>query len=181
MTQSHRERFQHRGDLSGNPCANLYKDMIIIHPYLKGEAMKQSTSKWLAGGVVAVPAYLSLVSILSSFKGEYYFSTYVIVGVVFVAASFVAGTWAASRIQVGASRWGSFGRLFAGSLAAWTVSLIVLGLLSLTPLCVGQNNGDGINDIGACGFYVVLAAVFYSVPMIPLMSVACGVATFLMR
>jgi len=47
-------------------------------------------------------------------------------------------------------------------LLAWIVALIVLGFLNLTPLCIGQDNGDGNNDIGMCFFMTALSGLVYT-------------------
>ena len=39
--------------------------------------------------------------------------------------------------------------LVQGSLA-WGLALFLLGVFSLTPLCIGQENGDGVNDLAEC-------------------------------
>jgi hypothetical protein len=85
------------------------------------------------------------------------------------------------RIAPGTSRRRSMVLLFLGLLVAWVMALAVLAVLSMTPLCVGRDNGDGNNDIGLCGFYVILAAVFYSVPMALLMGIASGAAGWLLK
>jgi len=36
-----------------------------------------------------------------------------------------------------------------GSLS-WVVTLLLLGIFSMTPLCIGQENGDGVNNLAAC-------------------------------
>jgi hypothetical protein len=39
--------------------------------------------------------------------------------------------------------------LMQGALS-WGLALLLLGMFSLTPLCIGQENGDGINDLVEC-------------------------------
>jgi hypothetical protein len=36
-----------------------------------------------------------------------------------------------------------------------------MAMLNATPLCVGQDNGDGNNDFSMCMSYVLLAAVVF--------------------
>jgi hypothetical protein len=52
--------------------------------------------------------------------------------------------------------------IFIQGLLAWGMSLVILGLLNLTPLCVGQNNGDGNNDLGMCMFMTALSGIVYT-------------------
>jgi hypothetical protein len=39
------------------------------------------------------------------------------------------------------------------------MSALALGLINLTPLCVGQENGDGINDFGLCMAQTVMVPI----------------------
>jgi hypothetical protein len=39
--------------------------------------------------------------------------------------------------------------LVQGSLS-WGLALLLMGIFSLTPLCIGQENGDGVNDLVEC-------------------------------
>jgi hypothetical protein len=52
--------------------------------------------------------------------------------------------------------------IYAQGVLAWIVAVIVLGTLNLTPLCVGQNNGDGNNDFPLCIVQTVLVAFVYT-------------------
>lgn len=52
--------------------------------------------------------------------------------------------------------------IFLQGLLAWILSLAVLWLLNLTPLCIGQNNGDGNNDLGMCMFMTVMSGAVYT-------------------
>ena len=47
-------------------------------------------------------------------------------------------------------------------LLAWGIALVVLGFLNMTPLCVGQNNGDGNNDLGMCVVMTALSGIIYT-------------------
>lgn len=135
----------------------------------------------VVGGIMAVPAALFLAYVAVSFRGAYYFSTYVVVGTIYIVASFIAGRVMAQRIMPGTSGGRLFLWMLLGAVVAWGIALLTLTVLSATPLCVGQDNGDGNNTLGDCGFYVVLAAAFYSVPMVGLMGVASAVASWVMR
>jgi hypothetical protein len=42
------------------------------------------------------------------------------------------------------------------------VAILALGLLNLTPLCVGQDNGDGNNDLALCVLQSVMVAIVFS-------------------
>jgi hypothetical protein len=47
-------------------------------------------------------------------------------------------------------------------LLAWLVAILALGLVNLTPLCVGQENGDGTNDFALCMLQTVMVAIVFS-------------------
>jgi hypothetical protein len=55
---------------------------------------------------------------------------------------------------------------------AWCLSALVLAVINLTPLCLGQDNGDGRNNLAMC---VLLTGVWFgamSVLVIPLATMA---------
>ena len=52
--------------------------------------------------------------------------------------------------------------LFITGGLAWLIALLSLALLNNTPLCVGQNNGDGTNSYSLCVLYTVLVTLVYS-------------------
>ena len=52
--------------------------------------------------------------------------------------------------------------ILAQGLLAWTLAFFVLGLLNLTPLCIGQNNGDGNNDFAMCNLMTALSGILYT-------------------
>jgi hypothetical protein len=47
-------------------------------------------------------------------------------------------------------------------LLAWILAILALGLVNLTPLCVGQDNGDGNNDFALCLVQTVMVAIVFS-------------------
>jgi len=94
---------------------------------------------------------------LVSLDSSYYWSTYLVAGLVMLSASFLLGLFGPANSWKRAGLW-----IFLQSSLAWFVGLLVLGLLNLTPLCVGQDNGDGSNDIFLCLLQSVLVAFFYT-------------------
>lgn len=65
--------------------------------------------------------------------------------------------------------------IMAAGLAAMLMALFLIAVLNATPLCVGQNNGDGNNGFGMCMGYVILYAFFYGVPYLFLLTVSAFV------
>jgi hypothetical protein len=52
------------------------------------------------------------------------------------------------------------------------LTLLALGVLNLTPFCMGQENGDGINGIDECTMYTLFADGLYSAVAIMVIAVA---------
>jgi hypothetical protein len=48
---------------------------------------------------------------------------------------------------------------FGQGLLAWLVAILALGLVNLSPLCVGQDNGDGNNDFALCMLQSVMVPI----------------------
>jgi hypothetical protein len=48
---------------------------------------------------------------------------------------------------------------FSQGLLAWLVAILALGLVNLSPLCVGQDNGDGNNDFALCMLQSVMVPI----------------------
>jgi len=107
----------------------------------------------------AVPGLLFLCFALSM-REEYFFIIYLLMAVVFLAASLVSGLWNIKRFNHFVAR--PSAGLFLGLTMSWLLALLALGVLNLTPLCIGQDNGDGINGIGECTMYTLFAGGLYS-------------------
>jgi hypothetical protein len=128
-----------------------------------------------------MPALLFALSTVVLSWGEYYAFTYLIVSAVFCTLSFLLGTNIPARVRLGQ---GDRIKLlvFRSTALAWIASLLLLAILNVTPLCVGQNNGDGRNTIGMCCSYTVVASAAYSVLVVGLASfTAVAAASFLAR
>lgn len=59
-------------------------------------------------------------------------------------------------------------RIFVRQLIAWCLSFPALAAINLTPLCLGQNNGDGHNDMVLCLLLTVIWPVYMSGFVVPL-------------
>lgn len=81
---------------------------------------------------------------------------------VFIVASFFSGALASQKHSPVGTRKAIVRDLFIGSSIAWLVAVITVVLLSITPLCVGQDNGDGVNNLALCVVQVSLAGIAYS-------------------
>lgn len=116
---------------------------------------------WI-GFITAIPSLLFLTFIVLATRGEYFFPSYSVMGLFFFTASFLSGAFVTYRFINRVSHTRLVLYLFLGSAIAWFISLFILAILSLTPLCVGQDNGDGSNDLILCVIQVLLVALSYS-------------------
>jgi hypothetical protein len=130
--------------------------------------------------LVSLPAVLIGAIVYTSIGDDYFRPTYLIVCSVFVAASLVFG-FAVSPSPREARFRQAWTRLFLGGAVAWTFALAALGLLNLTPLCVGQDNGDGINDLGMCVSYTILVAAVYSPAVLTLLALNAALGGAILR
>jgi hypothetical protein len=56
-------------------------------------------------------------------------------------------------------------KLSLSGMTAWALSFPLLLLTTLTPLCLGQDNGDGRNRITMCVFLAVVCFIVMSLPV----------------
>jgi len=105
--------------------------------------------------------FLTLFLVSSSPGRDYWWGTYLIILGVLVICGLAFGFALPPIFQKLGLRQPWTWILLQG-LLAWIAALIVLGLLNLSPLCVGQDNGDGNNDLGMCLFMTVLSGIIYS-------------------
>ena len=134
----------------------------------------------LAGTFVSLPALLIGACTYTSVGDEYFRPTYLIVCTAFLVASFVLGFLLSPRPQEVRFRQ-AWTRLFLAGTIAWTLALALLGTLNLTPLCVGQDNGDGLNDLGMCVIYTGIVAVLYSPLVLTLLAMNAAVGGAIVR
>lgn len=112
--------------------------------------------------LMALPAFPILaLSLVPEYWGKIYF---------WWGAAFAVLGWATTSFCVGRTRRHgkipSEGELFLAGMVAWCLSLIALVWINITPLCQGQDSGDGTNDLGMCLFLTVFWAIFMSLPVV---------------
>jgi hypothetical protein len=117
-------------------------------------------SRSLSSLFTAIPAMLWLVMLNLVDSGEYFWIVYLNVCVAFVAISLLLGFIAPSLLIKTPLR-GPLTWVFVQGGMAWLGAIILLGLLNLTPLCVGQDNGDGNNNLALCVFQSVAVGIAY--------------------
>jgi hypothetical protein len=131
----------------------------------------------VAGLLASWPGVVLLAGTLV-FRQEYFFLTYAIVSGVFWACSFIVGARMARQQSRRRTTWSAFRNL----VFAWGAALVLLAVLNLTPLCVGQDNGDGRNTCALCVIQSVASAVIYTLPVLLLASLAAwGLGGWLSR
>jgi hypothetical protein len=114
-----------------------------------------------SGFVTILPATVLWMLISISAGSEYFWKSYFIVSRVFLAVSFALGFFIPALAP---AHWKRHPILwfFGQGLLAWLVAILALGLVNLTPLCVGQDNGDGNNDFALCMVQTILVPIVYS-------------------
>jgi hypothetical protein len=143
--------------------------------------MSKVATSIVAGLLTAWPGVVLSVGTLV-FRQEYFFLAYAIVSGAFSALSFGLGARTALRLVAGQSRKRTAWLTFRALAFAWVASLVLLGILNLTPLCVGQDNGDGRNTCALCVIQSVASAVIYTPPVLLLAGLAAwGLGRWLSR
>lgn len=127
----------------------------------------------LSGTFVSLPALLVGAWAVTSIGDEYYRPAYLIGCAVFLGASFVLGFLLGPRSR-SIRFWQAWVWLVVLGATAWLIALAALGLLNLTPLCVGQDNGDGNNSFGQCVSYTILVAIVYSPLVLTLLALSAA-------
>jgi hypothetical protein len=97
-------------------------------------------------------------------RDRYWASVYLVWGTVFAALSSVTAGRVIRRAR--ATHSGLPQRAFCvAGCAAWALSFPALVVINLTPLCLGQDNGDGRNGVPLCLLLAGLWFAFMSVPV----------------
>lgn len=107
------------------------------------------------------PALFFTACALTTSRDEYFWPTYLSVSLIFIGASLLLAQFLPTWMHASRFDYPWLWLFIAGGLA-WLVAMLSFALLNLTPLCVGQDNGDGINDLGLCFLYTFLVALIYS-------------------
>ena len=111
--------------------------------------------------VTALPATALWILISKTMAGEYFGKTYLIVSGIFLAVSFALGflipALAPAHWKHHPSLW-----IFGQGVLAWLMAVLVLAVLNFSPLCIGQENGDGTNNIAQCMMQTVMVPIVFS-------------------
>lgn len=131
----------------------------------------ESIHSLLSGSISAIPAIIMGICLFSISREEYYWTTYAITSLTYFGASFLLGFRLAAQMRNARLNCPGLWFFVSGGLA-WLIALLFLALLNLTPLCVGQDNGDGINTFSLCVLYTVLVTLIYSPLVLLLLSLS---------
>lgn len=148
----------------------------LIAPFLYGNDMSIST-RISTSFFTALPGALFFALVITSegMRREYFWVS-ILTGVsVLLGSSVFFGFILPTRFR---PKW--FWIIAAGFLAM-ALALITITVLNATPLCVGQDNGDGNNNFGMCMGYVLLYAIFYGVPYMMLLTVSAATGHWAMK
>ena len=108
-------------------------------------------SRLLSSFFTALPGSLLIVLfLLTGFLGnEPWWRMFFIVLIILLMSSAFSGLALFTLFQrLGLNR--SWVWILVQGLLVWGLALFLLGTFSLTPLCIGQENGDGVNDLAEC-------------------------------
>ncbi len=121
----------------------------------------------------ALPGLVFTTILYATSAGQYWQPAYQISGVVFVLISAISCLVLTTLIEAERSRFRAAAAVFCSVILGWVAFACVLGLVNLTPLCVGQDNGDGNNDLAMCIVISVLSTAVYT----PLIILGAGLCT----
>jgi hypothetical protein len=141
-----------------------------------------TSTRLLSAFFAVIPGFIfSILFLVSRWLGrEYWWGTYLMVLVVLLIASLSFGFKLPSLFQKLKVHQPGIWILIQG-LLAWLVALIVLGFLNLTPLCVGQDNGDGNNDLGMCFFMTALSGLIYTPLYVGMLTISALIGHWVMK
>jgi hypothetical protein len=129
---------------------------------------------------VAIPAFIFAALSFLLLRNEYFWMTYVVTSIVFVVASLVIGVTFPHKL-LGSRIHSPWMWLFTQGILAWLVALLTLALLNSTPLCIGRNNGDGMNTLFLCSLQTIGVAITYTPLELILLGMSAMIGCFNIR
>ena len=141
-----------------------------------------TTTRFISALFTALPSFIFFILFLATslIGRDYWWGTYFTVLIVLLLSSLWFGLSQPNIFQRVRIHHPWIWILIQG-LFAWIVALIVLGLLNTTPLCVGQDNGDGNNDFGMCMFMTALSSVVYTPIYLMLLGASALIGHWVMK
>ncbi len=131
-------------------------------------------STLLACGINALPAILFLIVMPLLSSEENYRVLFELVGSAFLAVSFLFVSTVCCRADGSWTRDKLFQGFAMSTSLAWVAAMAVLACLAMTPLYLGQDNGDGTNGIAEG----ILMVILFTCTFTPLILVLGALASF---
>jgi hypothetical protein len=138
-------------------------------------------NRFLSAAFTAIPAcFFFILFLMSDWLGrEYWWATYLVVLIVLLCSSLLFGFTLPSlfqKLRIGRPWiW-----IIVQGLLAWAIAFVFLGLLNLTPLCVGQDNGDGNNNLSMCVFMTALDGIIYTPLYLGLLAISAWIGYWML-
>jgi hypothetical protein len=124
----------------------------------------------IAGLLSLLPASFLILS--GVVGGEYWGDIYMLWGGVFALLSVLVVVLGVRNAE-DAGRSPSFWSILLPLAGAWLVSGFALAVIDLTPLCLGQDNGDGRNNLATC---LLLTVLWFASVTVPVGLISVGVS-----
>ena len=118
----------------------------------------------------------ALLIIAFGLTPEYWSRIYPIWGLFFASLSFIFTFRLLSPSPEGQIYLKSVQKFFGKGLTSWVISFAGLAIINFTPLCLGQDNGDGNNSVNDCILLTFIWPVSSSIFTIPAILIASFVA-----
>lgn len=128
---------------------------------------KRERQSVLAALTMALPALPILILGLIAWhdpRDRYWASVYLVWGTVVAALGSTAAGWV-TRCARSTDPCLTHKAFCLAGFVAWGLSFPVLLVINLTPLCLGQDNGDGRNNVNMCIFLAVVWFAYLSLPV----------------
>lgn len=112
--------------------------------------------------IMMAPSFLLIAFFFSS---EYWGRIYGFWGLIFATISFIMMFFFLSLKNSNGAK--TIPQLFTVGSLSWAISFVGLAIINFSPLCLGQDNGDGYNYLGNCVLLTIIWPVFNSIFMLP--------------
>ena len=116
----------------------------------------------------------SLLLIVFFFSQEYWGRIYGLWGLIYAAISFILMFFFLFSNESNGVK--TIPKIFSVGSLSWVISFAGLAIINFSPLCLGQNNGDGHNSLADCVLLTLIWPVFNSIFMIPLILFASWIS-----
>lgn len=128
---------------------------------------------YLTAGLSALPGLVGVIFSLN-FSQDYFGPSLTLTATVLLVVGGATG-WMLGRQDWPRRDTQLFGvAILVSVIVGWLAAMLVNAILNITPLCVGRDNGDGINDLGMCLGYTLMYLLVYT-PMVAIIGAGCAI------